>query len=278
MVIGTADVGVYLTDHSLTSTFVVKAFTFNGDDALVVVYGTDTTDVFGQPGIDPGSSWDGNGVSTANQNITLLSGITTGAPITGFSDPSTRFSTTSSTPVDTANGGLAGFGVAPTLVPAALEDDHIETHIVAGGVKVLWSVDEDPNPFFIERQDAWGNIKNIYSSRLLMEGSIMDRDVYNSTFVYTIYRMVYGNKNVLGSTMVDIKSTEKLVVSPNPSKNFIEVYPIAEMESLHLYSVDGKELLRIESPSEKETLDISHLDPGMYFVSTGSRFIKITKE
>ncbi|MDD3741377.1 MAG: hypothetical protein PHH30_09055, partial [Bacteroidales bacterium] len=98
LVIGTSDIGTYLTNQGLTSiTFVSFGFAFNGDDALAVKYGGTTTDVFGTPGSDPGTAWSGSGVSTANQNISLLSSISSG-DTDGWTDPSTRFETTSTTP------------------------------------------------------------------------------------------------------------------------------------------------------------------------------------
>jgi hypothetical protein len=45
---------------------------FNGDDALEIVYDGVTTDVFGEIGNDPGSFWDVAGVSGATVNKTLL--------------------------------------------------------------------------------------------------------------------------------------------------------------------------------------------------------------
>lgn len=109
LVIGTSDIGTYLSDQGLTVTYVEKGFNFNGDDALQVTYGGNPTDTFGVPETDPGSAWEGNGVSTRNQNIALISGITSGS--SGFTDPSTRFSTVNTSP--SATGGLEGFGVAP---------------------------------------------------------------------------------------------------------------------------------------------------------------------
>ncbi|MGX1025010.1 choice-of-anchor I family protein [Psychroflexus sp. MBR-150] len=111
LVVGTIDMQPVATSNGVL--FYEKAFTFNGDDALVLKLGTTTTDVFGSPNTDPGSAWEGNGVSTQNQNIALLSSITTGE-LTGFTDPSTRFETINTTPSDIANGGLDGFGVAPS--------------------------------------------------------------------------------------------------------------------------------------------------------------------
>ena len=106
IVIGTSN--MQATTEGNGATFYLKAFSFNGDDALVVKYGGTTIDVFGDPGSDPGSSWNGNGVDTRNNNISLKSGITTG-DTDGFTDPSTRFETT-------ANGStLTGFGISPSV-------------------------------------------------------------------------------------------------------------------------------------------------------------------
>lgn len=115
MVIGTADIGDYLN-----ATFGVgvvqyhsEGFTFNGDDSLQIQLDGTATDTFGTPGSDPGTNWNGSGVSTRNQNISLNAGITTGSA--GFTDPSLRFFTVSSNP--SGAGGLDGFGVAPAAVP-----------------------------------------------------------------------------------------------------------------------------------------------------------------
>ncbi len=115
LVIGTSDIGTYL-DTAFGAgviAFTQKTFTFNGDDALAVQLAGITTDVFGVPGSDPGNAWSSNGVSTADQNISLRAGISSGS--LGFTDPSLRFETVSVSP--SAAGGLAGFGVAPSPTP-----------------------------------------------------------------------------------------------------------------------------------------------------------------
>jgi 2',3'-cyclic-nucleotide 2'-phosphodiesterase (5'-nucleotidase family) len=112
LIIGTTDLQDVATLNNVD--FYDYGFTFNGDDALVVKLGATITDVFGMPNEDPGSSWEANGVDSRNQNIALLSGITTGE-LVGFTDPSTRFETISTTPSDVDNGGIDGFGVAPGI-------------------------------------------------------------------------------------------------------------------------------------------------------------------
>src|SRR5210317_1422030 len=52
---------------------------FNGDDALILTYGTDTIDVIGVPGVDPGSSWTVGTGSTANHTLVRKATITGGS-------------------------------------------------------------------------------------------------------------------------------------------------------------------------------------------------------
>jgi hypothetical protein len=111
IVIGTSDMQTVAETNG--SVFHLKAFTFNGDDALVVKYGGIITDVFGVPGSDPGTAWSGSGVSTANQNIALKEGIEIG-DTDGWSDPSERFETV------TTDNSLSGFGIAPILISGTI--------------------------------------------------------------------------------------------------------------------------------------------------------------
>ena len=165
MVIGTDDIGTYLTDQGLTSVYYVKkGFTFNGDDALQIQLGGTLEDAFGDPGIDPGSSWDGNGVSTSNSNIELKDGITSGA-VDGFTDPSERFQTVSE------DNSLTGFGLAPggsggiTLKPEPFEaaqfnDSDSSTH----SITLHWTDaagDVPPDGYLVKVSDS--NLSSISS-------------------------------------------------------------------------------------------------------------------
>lgn len=106
IVIGTKDIQSYLSAQGLGSVkYVEKDFLFNGDDALQIKLGDEIVDTFGEPLKDPGTSWSGNGVSTANSNIQLKSEIAFGATSTGWTDPSIRFETVG------VGSNLTGFGI-----------------------------------------------------------------------------------------------------------------------------------------------------------------------
>ncbi|NJL74446.1 MAG: hypothetical protein HC892_04780 [Saprospiraceae bacterium] len=112
LVIGTSDMdtAAELPDECSTNViYRTQAFDFNGDDALSLELDGVVTDVFGNPGSDPGTSWTGGTptVNTANNNIKLKAGITTG-DTNGWTDPSERFETEPST------NALTNFGVPPT--------------------------------------------------------------------------------------------------------------------------------------------------------------------
>lgn len=91
-------------------------FSFNGNDALELKLGGTLVDEFGIVGNDPDSSWTGSGVDTKDQNIQLKEGITSG-DTDGWNDPSTRFETVASAPLDGSGNNLDGFGVAPIPEP-----------------------------------------------------------------------------------------------------------------------------------------------------------------
>jgi len=103
----TAPSGTMFYDAAGKLKFLKDTFTYNGNDALEVLLNFTRMDVFGTIGQDPGLAWIGGGVSTTNQNLSLKPFAGTGSR--GFTDPSTRFQTVSTTDATT------GLGVAPVL-------------------------------------------------------------------------------------------------------------------------------------------------------------------
>ena len=145
IVIGTSD--MQTTTENNGATFYLKAFTFNGDDALVVKYGGTITDLFGTSGSDPGSSWSGSGVSTANSNISLKTDITTG-DTDGWTDPSTRFETTAS------GSTLTGFGTAPESSGGVDDPTSLEASVQSSSqIDLSWTDNTDSDNVLL----AWNS-------------------------------------------------------------------------------------------------------------------------
>ncbi|WP_274309135.1 endonuclease [Solibacillus daqui] len=72
---------------------------FNGDDAIILKKGEEVVDSFGQVGVDPGASWEGNGVSTLDSTLVRKSSVISGDKIPNDTfDPSLEWQ---SYPLDT---------------------------------------------------------------------------------------------------------------------------------------------------------------------------------
>ena len=85
--IASGDVYVAATNQSST-TILAEADTalaypsvahFNGDDALILVSGTDTIDIIGVPGFDPGTNWTVGSGSTRNHTLIRKAAVDTGS-------------------------------------------------------------------------------------------------------------------------------------------------------------------------------------------------------
>ena len=72
-----ADSAILAIADTALSGYSVAAF--NGDDALILVNGSDTIDVIGVPGVDPGSSWPVGSGSTANKTLVRMIGVEEGS-------------------------------------------------------------------------------------------------------------------------------------------------------------------------------------------------------
>ncbi len=138
-VIGTSDLVTYTTTNgtnfSGTTTF---AFTFNGDDALRVALGGVTQDMFGLCGVDPGASWTGGGVSTANFNLQLIDGFCTG-DTDGWSDPSTRFTQVDDGLIMTGFGNSPASCTALCSDPASQASTITNTNTTVSGTDISWT-------------------------------------------------------------------------------------------------------------------------------------------
>ncbi len=90
---------VYVVVNSGASTalknkadLLVGALSFSGDDAVVLRNNGADIDIFGEIGVDPGSSWSANGVSTKDKTLLRKFSIQTGVSVnpSGF-DPSVEW-------------------------------------------------------------------------------------------------------------------------------------------------------------------------------------------
>ena len=288
LVIGTSDIGTYLTNQGLTDvTFLSYTFTFNGDDALAVKLNNTITDVFGNPGSDPGTSWSGSGVNTANQNIAILLSVS-GGDLDGWTDPSLRFSTISTTPA-TLPEGLSGFGIAPTqFLPVTLSAFNYS--VVGRNIKLNWTTTEEINNsgFDVQKSVITDQGTEIWEKIGFVEGkgtkntptsySFEDRNMNTGKYMYRLKQVDFnGNYEYFElNGEVEIGVPRKYDVSqnyPNPFNPVTKInfdLPENGLVNIRLYDMLGREVAVIVNEVRNAgyhtvQFDGSKLSSGIYF-------------
>lgn len=223
IVIGTAD--LQATAEGNGAVFYEKAFTFNGDDALVVKYGETTTDVFGEPGVDPGSGWSGNGVSTQNQNIALLTGISIG-DTDGWADPSARFETISETP--SGENEDEGFGIAPetggNASPVISNINQSPEEVGSEDAVQVTATITDADGTVETTELYWGTESGVLTNTIAMQ--VAEGDVYETvssipaqTDGTTVYYQIYATDDEGAETYstelsYEVSDSETILLEP----------------------------------------------------------------
>jgi len=291
LVIGTAaDVsgsGTGFKDFVETNgaTFITYSFSFNGDDALVIKLNGVTTDVFGTPGVDPGTAWTGNGVSTANQNISINDGINTG-DLDGWTDPSTRFSTT------TTDNALTGFGIAPSTSTLPVQLNSFTAGLYENKIKLNWSTATEVNNygFEIERQilkqvqndsNGWekiGFVQGHGNSNSPKDYSFIDQEkVAERSRSYRLKQLDFDGSfhysDVVSVNNALAKSFKLFAPYPNPFNPNTTIkfsIPAASNVSLKIYDIIGNEIANLvngrKDAGEYEVdFNAKNLPSGIYF-------------
>ncbi|WP_412069095.1 lamin tail domain-containing protein [Rubrivirga sp. IMCC43871] len=106
---------------------------FNGDDAVVLRGALGVADVIGQVGVDPGSQWSANGVSTQNATIRRAAASCTGDtdPSDAF-DPSVAFEAFPNDTFDGLGAHTAACGAGPGNTPPSFTASLADQTIPAG--------------------------------------------------------------------------------------------------------------------------------------------------
>jgi len=150
-------------------------------------------------------------------------------------------------------------------VPENLEPSNLNFTISGGDFVLHWDA-----PQGCLMPDSY----NIYENGNLLvntsEMSLIVSGIGQEYFVTAVYYFGEStpSNSILITGMNDYRSST-LQVFPNPAKDFLNLVSNAEIESLHLFNIDGK-LCLTENPDDSSVLlDISNLDAGIYFIRIG---------
>jgi len=282
-VIGTTELVTYATNNgtNLAGT-TVYAFNFNGDDALQLYLGGVLKDVFGTCGTDPGSSWIANGVSTANQNIRLKSGICS-ATTSNWSDPSLRFETVSTDPLN----DMSGFGNSPDCtLPVSFIS--FTASKIAKINSLNWSTASEQNNtgFNIERSTNGTDFENIsFVKSLSSNGNSSSRLDYSFTDINPIglnqyYRLKQtdfdGTRKYSAIVMVRREAPTALTLTkvyPNPANSSIYInasVPTKMDLQFLIIDVAGRVVSTKNAFADVGNngfdMTVEHLESGTYFI------------
>jgi hypothetical protein len=293
IVIGTSlPAGLQTETSANGGTFTVQAFIFNGDDALVVKYGGVTTDVFGNPGSDPGTSWTGSSVNTANQNIQLKSEISSG-DLDGWTDPSLRFETVSATPSTV----FTGFGECNNAaLPVELTTFSAVT--MEFGAKLTWNTATEQNNLGFEVQRSVNG--NAFSKIAFVDGHGTTNAPQSYSYVdasasakasYRLKQIDRDGKFTYSQTVevnnagtVSSYTLGQNYPNPfNPATTISYALPVAGQVSMKVYDMLGKEVATLVNgmrPAGENTasFDASKIPSGMYFYTLRSVGFSATKK
>ena len=129
---------------------------------------------------------------------------------------------------------------------------------------------------------------NVYRNDALVgnttQTSFVDEDLESGEYTYAV-SAVYEDSESEKTTPVTISITVSVMENnevvfmmyPNPAENYITIESVKDAE-VKIYSVNGQMLSQQNISEGINTIDISDLNAGMYFVSVNGTMVKIVKK
>lgn len=142
-----------------------------------------------------------------------------------------------------------------------------------------------PNPTITrgEQQDATMDLTNLWLRKFLKNNCPAADDFQDS--LLNSSRITYRQNNSIACSSVGIAnatSLSNIVVYPNPTTNTIHIANVSEATGYTITDVLGKTILGKNKVLNNEAIDVSNLNPGIYFIrldsKNGIRTIKFSKE
>lgn len=142
-----------------------------------------------------------------------------------------------------------------------------------------------PNPTITrgEQQDATMDLTNLWLRKFLKNDCNAGDDFQDSLTVSN--RISFRQNNSIACSSIGIKSNtsiDNIVLYPNPAKTAVHIGNVTETTSYVITDVLGKTLFNKNNLVNNETIDVSNLNQGIYFICLNSknenRVIKFVKE
>ncbi len=191
---------------------------FNGNDAIVLLKGSDTLDVIGQVGFNPGTSWNANGVSTYDATLRRKNEITHGDSVASDAfDPSVEWE---AFPKDDFSD--LGESANPVELVA------FSAKMINNAVKLYWQTATEVNNygFEIEKKNCndeavWekiGFVNGAGNSNSPKEYSFYDENINSGKFIYRL-------KQIDLDGIYEYSKTVEVFVAPPQNFELAQNYP-----------------------------------------------------
>jgi hypothetical protein len=126
--------------------------------------------------------------------------------------------------------------------------------------------------------------RNDVAVKTTSELTYTDEDLTSGTHRYTV-TAVYaeGESSPIGPVTVEVtvsvneNNEVAFVVYPNPAENYVMIESIKEAE-VRIYSINGQMVSEHTVSEGVNTIDISSLNAGMYFMNVNNTMVKIVKK
>lgn len=200
-----------------------------------------------QPWTTPGSH-----IATTG---TLVSPIVSRSGLTGFSD--------------------FGFGSSNTINPLPIELLSFTADCNVANVSLYWETGTENNNayFLIEKSldgSSWGelvNIKGNGNTTTKSNYSFIDRESRNTVQYYRLSQVDFnGQRTTFDPISVSCTHSNMLQVYPNPSANLTHITAPISINSLVIYSLEGKLIETITVNDSHYLLDVSTYEEGVYLL------------
>ena len=155
---------------------------------------------------------------------------------------------------------------------------NLKAQLNGENVELTWEApfSAEPTKYNVYRNDALvGNTT---------QTSFVDEDLESGEYTYAV-SAVYEDSESEKTTPVTISITVSIMENnevvfmmyPNPAENYITIESVRDAE-VKIYSVNGQMLSQQNISEGINTIDISDLNAGMYFVSVNGTMVKIVKK
>lgn len=91
-----------------------------------------------------------------------------------------------------------------------------------------------------------------------------------------IRKVTYDNCD--GLAVNEIAASNNLSVYPNPASSTLTISSGEKMQAISVLDISGRILMEGKAGGKRATIDVSHLDAGIYFVRVGGQILKFVRE